>query len=252
MYEIVLVRHGQSEFNLQNRFTGWKDPDLTEQGVQEAIQAGQLLKKEGFTFDLAFSSLLSRSIKTLHYILEELELLWIPEQKFWELNERHYGALEGLNKEETARKYGEEQLHLWRRSLSVRPPQLSNEEIENIIKDPRYSSLRSEQIPYGESLEDAVHRVGLFWESTIVPLIQQKNRIIISAHGNTIRALIKFMEDIDEDQLIDLNIPTGIPLVYKLDQNIRPIKRYYLGNPELIMRKMNAVAQQGQLDARKE
>ena len=247
MYEIVLVRHGESEYNRQNRFTGWSDPDLTERGVQEAIHAGQLLKEAGYTFDLAFASLLRRSIKTLIYMLEELDLLWVPVHKSWELNERHYGALQGLNKDETARKYGDEQLHVWRRSLTVRPPQLSEEQAMAIKEDRRYAGLQPEDIPHGESLEDTVRRVGGFWDNVIVPLVQRKDRVLISAHGNTIRALIKFMEDIDETELIGLNIPTGIPLVYKLDENIRPVERHYLGDPGLVAQKAQEVADQGKV-----
>ncbi|MFE4713515.1 MULTISPECIES: 2,3-diphosphoglycerate-dependent phosphoglycerate mutase [unclassified Paenibacillus] len=247
MYEIVLIRHGESEYNRQNLFTGWSDPDLTEKGVQEAKEAGKLLREAGYTFDLAFASVLKRSIKTLHYILEELDLLWLPVQKSWKLNERHYGALQGLSKSETAVKYGEEQLHIWRRSLSVRPPLLEPDDPRYPRTDIRYQNVREGDIPRGESLEDTVHRVGDFWVNRIVPLIRKKERVLISAHGNTLRALIKYMEDIDEATLLDLNIPTGVPLVYKLDENVNPISRFYLGEPAEVQAKAQEVANQSKV-----
>lgn len=245
MYEIVLIRHGESQYNVQNLFTGWSDPDLTEKGIQEAKAAGKLLKDNGYTFDLAFASVLKRSIKTLNYVLDEMDLLWIPVQKSWKLNERHYGALQGLSKIETAAKYGEEQVHLWRRSLSVRPPQLEPDDPRYARNDIRYQNVRAGDIPRGESLEDTVHRVGDFWGKRIVPLVRKKERVLISAHGNTLRALIKFMEDIDETALLELNIPTGVPLVYKLDEDINPISRYYLGDPAQVEAKARDVANQG-------
>ncbi|MEK3901188.1 2,3-diphosphoglycerate-dependent phosphoglycerate mutase [Paenibacillus sp. FSL R7-0179] len=247
MYEIVLIRHGESEYNRQNLFTGWSDPDLTEKGVEEAKKAGQLLKENGYTFDLAFASVLKRSIKTLNYVLDEMDLLWIPVQKSWKLNERHYGALQGLSKSETALKYGEEQLHIWRRSLSVRPPQLESDDPRYARHDVRYKEVRPGDIPHGESLEDTVHRVGDFWTNRIVPLIRKKERVLISAHGNTLRALIKYMEDIDETALLDLNIPTGVPLVYKLDDDVKPISRFYLGEPEEVQQKARDVANQSKV-----
>ena len=245
MYEIILIRHGESQYNVQNLFTGWSDPDLTDKGIQEAKAAGKLLKDSGYTFDLAFASVLKRSIKTLHYILDEMDLLWIPVQKSWKLNERHYGALQGLSKTETALKYGEEQVHLWRRSLSIQPPLLEENDPRNPRKDVRYRDVRAGDIPRGESLEDTVHRVGDFWTNRIVPLVMKKDRVLISAHGNTLRALIKYMEDINETALLDLNIPTGIPLVYKLDENLKPISRFYLGDPDKVEAKARDVANQG-------
>jgi 2,3-bisphosphoglycerate-dependent phosphoglycerate mutase len=245
MYEIVLIRHGESQYNVQNLFTGWSDPDLTDKGIQEAKAAGKLLKESGYTFDLAFSSVLKRSIKTLNYVLDEMDLLWIPEQKSWKLNERHYGALQGLSKSETAIKYGEEQLHLWRRSLSVRPPLLELDDPRYAGHDRRYQDVQEGDIPLGESLEDTVYRVGDFWRNRIVPLVRKKERVLISAHGNTLRALIKFMEDIDEATLLELNIPTGVPLVYKLDEDINPINRFYLGDPDQVEAKARDVANQG-------
>ncbi|AIQ32119.1 MULTISPECIES: 2,3-diphosphoglycerate-dependent phosphoglycerate mutase [unclassified Paenibacillus] len=247
MYEIVLIRHGESEYNRQNLFTGWSDPDLTEKGVEEAKKAGKLLKDAGYTFDLAFASVLKRSIKTLNYVLDEMDLLWIPVQKSWKLNERHYGALQGLSKSETALKYGEEQLHIWRRSLSVRPPMLEPDDPRYARNDIRYKEVRPGDIPRGESLEDTVHRVGDFWGNRIVPLIRKKERVLISAHGNTLRALIKYMEDIDETALLDLNIPTGVPLVYKLDDDVKPISRFYLGEPEEVQEKAREVANQSKV-----
>ncbi|WP_379130550.1 2,3-diphosphoglycerate-dependent phosphoglycerate mutase [Paenibacillus sp. sgz500958] len=247
MYEIVLIRHGESQYNVQNLFTGWSDPDLTEKGIQEAKAAGKLLKDNGYTFDLAFASVLKRSIKTLHYILDEMELLWIPVQKSWKLNERHYGALQGLSKSETALKYGDEQLHIWRRSLSVRPPLLETDDPRYARNDVRYQQVRAGEIPRGESLEDTMHRVGDFWANRIVPLVRKKERVLISAHGNTLRALIKYMEDIDEAALLDLNIPTGVPLVYKLDDEIKPLSRFYLGERDEVEAKAREVANQGKV-----
>ncbi|SEU18867.1 2,3-diphosphoglycerate-dependent phosphoglycerate mutase [Paenibacillus sp. NFR01] len=242
MYEVVLIRHGESEYNKQNLFTGWSDPDLTEKGVQEARSAGKLLRDAGYTFDLAFASVLKRSIKTLNIVLEEMDLLWIPVQKSWKLNERHYGALQGLSKSETALKYGDEQLHIWRRSLSVRPPMLEPDDPRYARNDRRYQEVRPGDIPRGESLQDTVYRVGDFWGNRIVPLIRKKERVLISAHGNTLRALIKYMEDIDETALLDLNIPTGVPLVYKLDDDVKPLSRFYLGEPEEVQQKAREVA----------
>ncbi|WP_046225584.1 2,3-diphosphoglycerate-dependent phosphoglycerate mutase [Paenibacillus dauci] len=242
MYHVILVRHGESEYNRKNLFTGWTDVSLSERGIHEAREAGQLIREAGYTFDLAFSSVLKRSIQTMHYILDELDLLWIPEQKAWKLNERHYGALQGLSKSDTADQYGEEQLHLWRRSLTVRPPLLSPDDPRSPRMEERYKNINEHDLPLGESLQDTVHRVGEFWHHRIVPLIRKKERILISAHGNTLRALIKYMEDIDEKTLTELNIPTGIPLVYELDENVQPIRRFYLGEPEHIERKSAEVA----------
>lgn len=247
MYEVVLIRHGESEYNRQNLFTGWSDPDLTDKGVHEARAAGKLLREAGYTFDLAFASVLKRSIKTMDYILDEMDLLWIPVQKSWKLNERHYGALQGLSKSETAVQYGEEQIHIWRRSLSVRPPQLEADDPRHPRNDIRYKNIEGNELPQGESLEDTVRRVGHFWGNRIVPLIRKKERVLISAHGNTLRALIKFMEDMDETALVDLNIPTGVPLVYKLDDDVNPISRFYLGKPEEVQAKAQEVANQSKV-----
>ncbi|QDH22236.1 2,3-diphosphoglycerate-dependent phosphoglycerate mutase [Saccharibacillus brassicae] len=242
MYRIVMIRHGQSEWNQKNLFTGWTDVDLTEQGIEEAKDAGRILRESEYTFDAAFASVLQRSIKTLHYALDELGLLWIPEEKSWKLNERHYGALQGLSKPETTEKYGEEQVHLWRRSLSVRPPMLEPGDNRLPEQDIRYAAIDPKALPAGESLQDTVDRVGEYWDERIVPLIRQKERILIAAHGNTIRALIKFMEDLEEHELLDLNIPTGVPLVYELDDDVKPIRRFYLGHPDHVEKKKRQAA----------
>ncbi|MDO7905553.1 2,3-diphosphoglycerate-dependent phosphoglycerate mutase [Paenibacillus sp. JX-17] len=248
MYQVVLVRHGESEYNRQNLFTGWTDVNLTEKGVHEAREAGKILKSEGYTFDLAFASVLKRSIQTLHYMLDEMDLFWIPEEKSWKLNERHYGALQGLSKIDTAAKYGEQQLHIWRRSLSVRPPMLNEDDPRNPRNDVRYKDIPAENIPLGESLQDTVHRVGQYWHHRLVPLIRRNDRVLISAHGNTLRALIKYMEDINEEELTELNIPTGIPLVYELDEDVNPIRRFYLGDPDHVEAKAREVANQGKMN----
>jgi len=245
MYKMVLIRHGESEYNRKNLFTGWSDPDLTDKGFQEAHEAARLLKEAGYTFDLAFASVLKRSIKTLNIVLEDLDLLWLPVEKSWKLNERHYGALQGLSKSDTAVKYGEEQLKLWRRSLSVRPPQLTPDDPRFTLHDRRYKDIPPENIPQGESLKDTVHRVGEFWRERIVPLIVKKEQVLISAHGNTLRALVKYLENLPEPDLMNLNIPTGIPLVYELDEEVKPIRRYYLGNEEKVAERANEVANQG-------
>ncbi|MDO3408463.1 2,3-diphosphoglycerate-dependent phosphoglycerate mutase [Saccharibacillus sp. CPCC 101409] len=242
MYRVVMVRHGQSEWNQQNLFTGWTDVDLTERGLDEAREAGQILRETGYIFDAAFASVLQRSIKTLYHVLDELGLLWIPVEKSWKLNERHYGALQGLSKSETAEKYGEEQVHIWRRSLNSRPPLLEAGDKRRPQEDARYSKLDPGFLPAGESLQDTIDRVGEYWDDRIVPLIRQKERIIIAAHGNTIRALIKFMEDLEEHELLDLNIPTGVPLVYELDDEIKPIRRFYLGHPTKVEEKKREAA----------
>ncbi|WP_411345201.1 2,3-diphosphoglycerate-dependent phosphoglycerate mutase [Paenibacillus sp. WLX1005] len=237
MYSVILVRHGESEYNQQNLFTGWTDVSLTERGIHEARVAGQLIREAGYGFDMAFSSVLKRSIETMHFILEELDLLWIPEEKSWKLNERHYGALQGLSKSDTAQKYGEDQLKLWRRSLTVRPPLLKPDDERSPRTEERYRHIDPQELPLGESLQDTIKRVEDFWHQRIVPLIREKERVLISAHGNTIRALIKYMEDMDEKSLTELNIPTGIPLVYELDEQIHPLRRFYLGEQEHIDRK---------------
>lgn len=229
MIKLVLIRHGQSVWNLENRFTGWTDVDLSENGLEEARQAGRILKENGYVFDIAYTSVLKRAIRTLWIVLHEMDLMWIPVHKSWRLNERHYGALQGLNKAETAAKYGEEQVHIWRRSVDVRPPALDKEDERYEAEDPRYKDLAEGEFPLTENLDDTVERVLKYWHETIAPAIKSGQRIIMAAHGNTIRALVKYLDDIPSDGIVSLNIPTGIPLVYELDDNLKPIRHYYLG-----------------------
>lgn len=247
MKKLVLVRHGESEWNRENRFTGWKDVDLSERGVQEAVEAGRILKKEGFVFDEAYTSVLKRAIKSLWLILEEMDLMWIPQTKSWRLNERHYGALQGLNKSETAAKYGEEQVLIWRRSYSVRPPELSDtdERFLALREDPRYAEMDLSEFPRTECLKDTVARVVPYWEREILPKMEQGKRIIIVAHGNSIRALIKHLDNISDEKIVEINIPTGIPIVYEFDDGLVPSRSYYLGDPEIIRAAQEAVANQG-------
>ena len=245
MYKLVLLRHGESRWNKENRFTGWTDVPLSEKGIKEAASAGELMKEEGFTFDLAFTSLQKRAIKTLWLALEQMDELWIPVIKSWRLNERHYGALQGLDKSETAAKYGDDQVKIWRRSYDVRPPLLDKSDERHPSKDPRYAALAPEDLPDGECLADTIKRVIPFWEGTIVPEIKSGKRIIIAAHGNSLRALVKHLDNMSESAIMELNIPTGIPLVYELDENVRPISHCYLGNQEEIAKAAAAVANQG-------
>jgi 2,3-bisphosphoglycerate-dependent phosphoglycerate mutase len=228
MYKLVLLRHGQSEWNKANRFTGWTDVDLSEQGKQEASTAGQQLKAAGFTFDLAYTSVLKRAIRTLWLTLDELDLLWLPVVKSWRLNERHYGALQGLNKKETAQEFGKEQVHIWRRSYATPPPALSLDDARYPGHDPRYRSLAPTQIPATESLKDTLDRVMPVWHEDIAPAVQAGQRILIAAHGNSLRALVKYLDDISDADIPALNIPTGVPLVYELDADLKPIQHYYL------------------------
>ena len=244
MYKLVLVRHGQSVWNLENRFTGWTDVGLTDQGRAEALEAGRLLKEGGYVFDMAYTSVLRRAIQTLWIILEEMGLEWIPVIKAWQLNERHYGNLQGLNKAEMAEKFGEEQVHIWRRSYDVPPPPLELTDERHPKFDPRYASLTPEQLPDTESLKITLERVLPYWHSELVPAIRSGKRIIIAAHGNSIRALVKYLDNISESEIPGLNIPTGVPLVYELDDALKPIKNYYLGDPEEAAKKAAAVANQ--------
>jgi 2,3-bisphosphoglycerate-dependent phosphoglycerate mutase len=245
MYKLVLVRHGESTWNRENRFTGWTDVDLTEKGIQEAHEAGQLLRKNGYVFDVAFNSVLKRATRTLWIILDELDQTWIPIHNSWRLNERHYGALQGLNKSETASKYGEKQVLLWRRSYDVRPPALGEKDERYPAADRRYSELSEKEIPRCESLEDTVNRFLPYWNETIAPTIKLGKRVIISAHGNSLRALVKHLDNISEAAILELNIPTGIPLVYELNDDLTPINHYYLGDQEKIRKAMESVAAQG-------
>ncbi|MBG9735561.1 2,3-diphosphoglycerate-dependent phosphoglycerate mutase [Paenibacillus alvei] len=229
MMKLVLIRHGQSIWNLENRFTGWTDVDLSEQGLIEARQAGEILRKHGFVFDTAHTSVLKRAIRTLWIALHEMDQMWIPIHHTWKLNERHYGALQGLNKEETAEKYGEEQVHLWRRSVDVRPPALELNDPRYEADDRKYAALQPGQFPLTENLEDTEKRVLAYWDESIAPAIHAGERIIIAAHGNTLRALVKYLDNIPADGIVNLNIPTGTPLVYELNEKLAPIRRYYLG-----------------------
>lgn len=244
MYKVVLLRHGESEWNKLNLFTGWTDVDLSEKGIEEAHQAGKVLKEEGYTFDIAFTSVLKRAIKTLYIVLEEMDLMWIPVVKSWRLNERHYGALQGLNKAETAEKYGMEKVKLWRRSYDVPPPPLDENDDRYPGKDPRYKDLDKKDIPLTESLKSTVERFLPYWHETIAPTIKSGKKVIIAAHGNSLRALVKYLDNISDEEIVELNIPTGIPLVYELDDNLKPIKHYYLGDQEAINAAINAVAKQ--------
>ncbi|MCB2360055.1 2,3-diphosphoglycerate-dependent phosphoglycerate mutase [Clostridium estertheticum] len=229
MIKLVLIRHGESLWNKENRFTGWTDVDLSENGLIEARKAGQILKANGYIFDIAYTSVLKRAIRTLWIVLHEMDLMWIPVYKSWKLNERHYGALQGLNKAETAQKYGDEQVHKWRRYVDVRPPELSIDDERYPGSELKYKALREEDIPKTESLEDTIKRVMVEWFQEIVPQIKVGKKVIISAHGNTLRALVKYLDNISSDNIVSLNIPTGVPLVYELDDNLKPIRHYYLG-----------------------
>ena len=244
MKKLVLLRHGESTWNKENLFTGWTDVGLSEKGTQEAINAGVTLRSEGYVFDLAYTSVLKRAIKTLWLALEELDLLWIPVYNNWRLNERHYGALQGLNKAETAERYGMEQVMLWRRSYDVRPPTLDPGDERSPAKDPRYSELRKEEIPLTECLKDTVARVLPFWHSTIAPTVQSGRRLIVAAHGNSMRALVKYLDNIPDEEIVGLNIPTGIPMVYEFNDDMSPIRRYYLGDSDAIAQAEKAVADQ--------
>lgn len=245
MHRLVLLRHGESAWNRENRFTGWTDVPLSEKGVGEATAAGALLKQEGFSFDMAFTSVLKRAIKTLWLVLEEMDEMWIPTMKSWRLNERHYGALQGLDKSETAAKYGEAQVKIWRRSYDTPPPLLEKTDERHPSRDVKYAGLAPDELTSGECLADTVKRVVPFWEETIVPEIRAGRRIIVAAHGNSIRALVKYLDDISDGDITELNIPTGIPLLYELDGRMKPISHRYLGDPEVVARAAAAVANQG-------
>jgi 2,3-bisphosphoglycerate-dependent phosphoglycerate mutase len=247
MYKLVLVRHGQSSWNLENRFTGWTDVGLTDLGREEAHEAGKLLREGGYIFDVAYTSVLRRAIQTLWVILQEMNLEWIPVTNAWQLNERHYGALQGLNKAETAQKFGEAQVKIWRRSYDVPPPALELDDERHPRFDPRYASLTPDQLPATESLKITLDRVLPYWHSTLSPVIKSGRRVIIGAHGNSIRALVKYLDNISEADITELNIPTGLPLVYELDDDLKPIKSYYLGDPEEAAKKAAAVANQAKV-----
>lgn len=245
MRKLVLLRHGQSTWNKENRFTGWKDVGLTEQGEREAKQAGKILKEEGFKFDMAYTSVLKRAIKTLWLTLEEMDQMWIPVIKHWRLNERHYGALQGLNKAETANKYGEDQVLVWRRSYSTPPPALEKTDKRYPGNDPRYKLLGKKDIPLSECLKDNVARTQPYWEGEILRDIKSGKNILITAHGNSLRSIIKMLDNVSEDEILKINVPTGVPLVYELDDDLKPIRHYYLGDQEEIKAAMESVANQG-------
>lgn len=245
MFRIVLLRHGESLWNKENRFTGWTDVPLTQYGREQAKEAGSYLRENGFTFDMAFTSLLKRAIQTLNITLEEMDLEWIPVLKSYKLNERHYGALQGLNKAETANRHGEDQVKIWRRSYNVPPPPLESSDERYPGLEAKYSSISSENLPLTECLADTVARVIPYWRDEIVPRIYEGRKIIIAAHGNSLRALLKYLDQISEEDIMDLNIPTGMPLVYELDVDMKPVKSYYLGDPKKVREAMKAVARQG-------
>ncbi|MEC8013225.1 MAG: 2,3-diphosphoglycerate-dependent phosphoglycerate mutase [Verrucomicrobiota bacterium] len=245
MHKLVLLRHGESQWNLQNRFTGWHDVNLTEQGEREGREAGRLLKAEGFAFDVAYTSVLTRAIRTLWLALTEMDQVWIPVHREWRLNERHYGSLQGLNKAETAEKHGDDQVLVWRRSYDIPPPPMTKEDEGYAGKDRRYSNLSEENIPLTECLKDTVARFLPLWEGTIAPQIKSGKQVLIAAHGNSLRALIKYLDGVSEEEIIGMNVPTGMPLVYDLDESLKPTNRQYLGDPEKVAKAMEAVANQG-------
>jgi len=247
MHKLVLLRHGESVWNKENLFTGWTDVDLSEKGSEEAHEAGRVLNTEGYTFDVAYTSVLKRAIRTLWITLDEMDLMWIPVIRDWRLNERHYGALQGLNKAETAAKYGEAQVKVWRRSYDVRPPVLEETDPRYPGHDPRYQGLTKEQLPLTECLKDTVARFLPCWHETIAPAVRSGRRVLITAHGNSLRALVKYLDNIPEKEIVELNIPTGMPLVYELDDDLKPLKSYYLGDPERVRKAMEAVASQGKV-----
>lgn len=244
-YKLVLVRHGQSTWNLENRFTGWVDVGLSEQGLREAHFAGQLLREKEYDFDLAYTSVLKRAIKTLWVVLEEMELEWIPVMRAWQLNERHYGALQGLNKAETAKEYGEEQVKIWRRSYDIPPPPLEPDDPRHARFDRRYADLTASQLPSAESLKITLERVLPYWHETLAPAIKSGKRVLVTAHGNSLRALVKYLDNIPDSEISELNIPTGIPLVYELDDDLKAVTRYYLADEETVRKAAEAVANQG-------
>ncbi|HYO12776.1 MAG TPA: 2,3-diphosphoglycerate-dependent phosphoglycerate mutase [Thermoanaerobaculia bacterium] len=244
MMKLVLLRHGQSTWNLENRFTGWTDVDLTPQGIEEAHEAARLLQDGGYTFDVAYTSLLKRAIRTLWIVMDDMDLMWLPVHRSWRLNERHYGALQGLNKAETAAQYGDEQVLIWRRSYDTPPPALTPDDPRHPSHDRRYADLPPEELPVAESLKDTVARFLPYWHETIVPSLRAGKRVLIAAHGNSLRALVKYLDDVSEEKIVGLNIPTGIPLIYELDHDLKPLRNYYLGDPDAARKAAEAVAKQ--------
>ena len=249
MHKLVLLRHGESVWNRENRFTGWTDVDLSDRGREEAREAGRVLKQGGFAFDLAFTSMLKRAIRTLWIALDEMDLMWLPVRNSWRLNERHYGALQGLNKAETASRFGEQQVKIWRRSYDVPPPALEASDPRHAGGEPRYRELSPSQVPLTECLKDTVARFLPLWSGTIAPEVADGKRVLIAAHGNSLRALVKILDAVSDQDIVELNIPTGIPLVYELDASLRPLRHYYLGDPSRVAAAVNAVAAQGKATA---
>jgi len=247
MYTVVLLRHGESVWNKENLFTGWTDVDLSEKGIEEAKKAGKLMKEAGLTFDLAYTSVLKRAVRTLWLALDEMDLMWIPVINSWRLNERHYGALQGLNKAETAAKYGDDKVLIWRRSYDIQPPALEKSDPRYPGHDPRYKDLTEEELPVTECLKDTVARFVPYWKDVIAPSIKAGKKVIIAAHGNSLRSLVKYLDNISEDEIVGLNIPTGVPLVYELDEELKPIRHYYLGDQAEIEKKISAVANQAKV-----
>jgi 2,3-bisphosphoglycerate-dependent phosphoglycerate mutase len=247
MYRVVLLRHGESVWNKENLFTGWTDVDLSEKGTEEAHEAGRVLKEQGYTFDVAYTSVLKRAIRTLWIVLDEMDLMWIPVVRDWRMNERHYGALQGLNKAQTAAKYGEQQVKVWRRSYDIQPPALEESDPRYPGHDPRYQGLTKDQLPLTECLKDTVARFLPCWHEVIAPDVRCGKRVLIAAHGNSLRALVKYLDNIPDQDIVELNIPTGVPLVYELEDDLRPAKSYYLGDPERVRQAMEAVARQGKV-----
>jgi len=245
MTKLVLLRHGESTWNKENRFTGWTDVDLSEKGREEAKKSGEVLKKEGFAFDVAYTSVLKRAIRTLWIVLDEMDRMWVPVHRAWQLNERHYGALQGLNKAETAAKYGEDQVLIWRRSYDIPPPALEKSDERYPGNDPRYKELSEKELPLQESLKDTVARFLPYWHEVLAPVIKSGKKVLITAHGNSLRALVMYLDNISEAEIVKLNIPTGIPLVYELDDDLKPLRSYYLGDPEEIKKAAQKVAEQG-------
>jgi len=245
MHKVVLLRHGESDWNKENRFTGWTDVDLSEKGIAEAKEGARVLREQGYTFDVAYTSVLKRAIRTLWIVMDDMDLMWIPVYRSWRLNERHYGALQGLNKAETAEKFGEQQVKIWRRSYDIRPPALEKSDPRYPGNDPQYRDLSEQELPLTECLKDTVARFLPYWHETIAPAVRSGQRVLISAHGNSLRALVKYLDNIPDEDIVGLNIPTGMPLVYELDESLRPLKSYYLGDPEQVKKAMEAVAAQG-------
>ena len=245
MHRLVLLRHGESDWNRENRFAGWTDVDLSARGLEEARAAGRLLRAQGYRFEIAFTSVLRRAIRTLWLVLEEMDLMWLPVENSWRLNERHYGALQGLNKAETAAKYGERQVLAWRRSYDTPPPALEPSDPRHAGNDPRYAGLAPSEVPLTECLKDTVARVIPYWDSAIAPAIRSRKRVLVCAHGNSLRGLVKYLDGISDANIVELNIPTGIPLVYELDDRLRPLRHYYLGDAEEVANRIAAVSAQG-------